>query len=297
MLDSPEELEKSHANSADLLTEGSNHVILDMPNEARLPEMSNLESQSKSRKRLLMWWIKVAILCLVIIGILAIFLKWGAPFLIEKVLYPILQRATALDRPVLALILVAALTLFPVFLIPSSPLLLLSGMIFGYGFGFVIIMIGTTFGMTLPFLTGLLFRDRIHHWLKRWPQKAAMIKLAGEGSWFHQFKVVALFRISPFPYTIFNYAVVVTNIRFWPYLCGSVTGMIPEAFVYIYRSSLSLSLGKSNELEGKGSTSGKNNECESKGSGNGEGNQGTCSANGKIYADEGFDNGNNTCRV
>lgn len=62
----------------------------------------------------------------------------------------------------LALILVAALTLFPVFLIPSSPLLLLSGMIFGYGFGFVIIMIGTTFGMTLPFLTGLLFRDRIH---------------------------------------------------------------------------------------------------------------------------------------
>lgn len=55
--------------------------------------------------------------------------------------------------------------------------------------------------------------------------------------------------------------------------------------------------GKSNELEGKGSTCGKNNECESKGSGNGEGNQGTCSANGKIYADEGFDNGNNTCRV
>lgn len=89
MLDSPEELEKSHANSADLLTEGSNHVILDMPNEARLPEMSNLESQSKSRKRLLMWWIKVAILCLVIIGILAIFLKWGAPFLIEKVFQPL----------------------------------------------------------------------------------------------------------------------------------------------------------------------------------------------------------------
>ncbi|CAA3018985.1 TVP38 TMEM64 family membrane [Olea europaea subsp. europaea] len=375
MLDSPEELEKSHANSADLLTEGSNHVILDMPNEARLPEMSNLESQPKSRKRLLMWWIKVAILCLVIIGILAIFLKWGAPFLIEKVLYPILQRATALDRPVLALILVAALTLFPVFLIPSSPLLLLSGMIFGYGFGFVIIMIGTTFGMTLPFLTGLLFRDRIHHWLKRWPQKVAMIKLAGEGSWFHQFKVVALFRISPFPYTIFNYAVVVTNIRFWPYLCGSVTGMIPEAFVYIYSGQLIKTLadvkygnhhlslvqiiynivsfivaiiaivafaicakkklnslkrlsteaegdvtgkcsegeisasgrsnegeegfasGKSNELEGKGSTSGKNNECESKGSVNGEGNQGTCSANGKRYADEGFGNGNNTCRV
>lgn len=62
-----------------------------------------------------------------------------------------------------------------------------------------------------------------------------MIKLAGEGNWFRQFQVVALFRVSPFPYTIFNYAVVVTNMRFWPYLCGSVAGMVPEAFIYIYR--------------------------------------------------------------
>lgn len=149
----------------------------------------------------------------------------------------------------------------------------LAGMIFGYGLGFVIIMVGTTIGMTLPFLVGLLFRDRIHvrkwtyeeHlqcwpfclvlllyvefyfvlcwqlWLKRWPQKTSIIRLAAEGSWFHQFRVVALFRTSPFPYTVFNYAIVVTNMRFWPYICGSVAGMIPESFIYIYRS-LSLPL-------------------------------------------------------
>lgn len=67
-----------------------------------------------------------------------------------------------------------------------------------------------------------------------------MIRLAGEGSWFHQFQVVALFRISPFPYTIFNYAVVVTDMKFWPYLCGSIAGMVPEAFIYIYRFVLFL---------------------------------------------------------
>lgn len=78
----------------------------------------------------------------------------------------------------------------------------------------------------------------VQQWLMRWPQKAEMIRLAGEGSWFHQFKVVALFRVSPFPYTIFNYAIVVTSMRFWPYLCGSVAGMVPEAFIYIYRSVL-----------------------------------------------------------
>lgn len=77
-------------------------------------------------------------------------------------------------------------------------------------------------------------------WMKRWPQKAAMLRLAGEGSWLHQFKVVALFRVSPFPYTIFNYAIVVTSMRFWPYFWGSIAGMIPEAFIYIYRFILSL---------------------------------------------------------
>jgi len=73
-------------------------------------------------------------------------------------------------------------------------------------------------------------------WLKRWPQQAAVIRLAGEGSWFQQFRVVALFRISPFPYTIFNYAIVVTRMKFGPYICGSIAGMVPEAFIYIYRS-------------------------------------------------------------
>lgn len=62
----------------------------------------------------------------------------------------------------LALVLVSSLALFPVFLVPSGPSMWLAGMIFGYGLGFVIIMIGTTIGMILPFLVGLLFRDRIH---------------------------------------------------------------------------------------------------------------------------------------
>ncbi|KAF5946819.1 hypothetical protein HYC85_017047 [Camellia sinensis] len=154
----------------------------------------------------------------------------------EYVLLPILQwEATAFGRPVLAIVLVASLAIFPVLLIPSGPSMWLAGMIFGYGLGFVIIMVGTTVGMILPYLIGLVFRERIHQWLKRWPEKAAMIRLAGEGSWFHQFRVVALFRVSPFPYTIFNYAIVVTSMRFWPYLCGSITGMVPEAFIYIYR--------------------------------------------------------------
>ncbi|KAL5056383.1 hypothetical protein RYX36_037065 [Vicia faba] len=147
-------------------------------------------------------------------------------------------EATAFGRPVLALVLIASLALFPALLIPSGPSMWLAGMIFGYGLGFVIIMVGTTIGMVLPYLIGLKFRNLIHQWLEKWPQNAAMIRLAGEGSWFHQFQVVALFRVSPFPYTIFNYDVVVTDMKFWPYLSGSIAGMVPEAFLYIYSGGL-----------------------------------------------------------
>lgn len=71
-------------------------------------------------------------------------------------------ESTAFGRPALAFILVGSLALFPVILVPSGPSMWLAGMIFGYGLGFVIIMVGTTIGMVVPFLIGLLFRDHIH---------------------------------------------------------------------------------------------------------------------------------------
>jgi uncharacterized membrane protein YdjX (TVP38/TMEM64 family) len=76
----------------------------------------------------------------------------------------------------------------------------------------------------------------VQGWLeKKWPQQIALIKLAGKGSWFKQFRVVALLRISPFPYTLFNYVATITQIKYTPYICGSVVGMVPDALVNIYR--------------------------------------------------------------
>lgn len=238
MTNSSEELEK-RVNSGRQAREDSEYVRLVISNEARTTEAEILQPRAEARIKSLLWWIKVLVLCVVAVILLLFSLKWGVPFVFEKVLIPIMQwEATSFGRPVLALVLVASLALFPVFLIPSGPSMWLAGMIFGYGLGFVIIMVGTTVGMVLPYLIGLLFRDRIHQWLKRWPQKAEMIRLAVEGSWFHQFRVVALFRVSPFPYTIFNYAIVVTSMQFWPYLWGSIAGMVPEAFIYIYGGRL-----------------------------------------------------------
>ncbi|CAL0301063.1 unnamed protein product [Lupinus luteus] len=236
-LESSGELER-HANSEHYVGGKSDYVRLVTSDEPGAVENEMLQPQAESRFKSFRWWIKVILWCFVIV-VIGLLLKWGVPFIFEKVIYPIMEwESTAFGRPVLALVLVASLALFPVFVIPSGPSMWLAGMIFGYGLGFVIIMVGTTIGMVLPYLIGLLFRDRIHQWLTRWPRYAEMIRLAGEGSSFHQFRVVALFRISPFPYTIFNYAIVVTNMRFWPYLSGSIAGMVPEAFLYIYSGRL-----------------------------------------------------------
>ncbi|GER41915.1 SNARE associated Golgi protein family [Striga asiatica] len=170
-----EELEKKHEESRSRVREDSEYVRLVIPTVQRLPE-ADTKSVAQSRKKSLVWWIKFVIWCSITVILLLAFVKWGVPFLVEKVLYPLLQwEATAFGRPILALVLVASLALFPVFLIPSGPSMWLAGMIFGYGLGFLIIMVGTTIGMTLPYLIGLLFHDRIHQWLKRWPKHAAMI--------------------------------------------------------------------------------------------------------------------------
>ncbi|KAL8205951.1 hypothetical protein R6Q57_009502 [Mikania cordata] len=237
---SQEDAAKNIASTLNTEREDGEYVRLVISsNERSVAEADALQSQSERSNQSLKWWIKSVTLSIIVIVVSVILLKWGVPFIFEKVLLPMLQwEATAFGRPVLAVILVGSLALFPVVLIPSGPSMWLAGMIFGYGLGFVIIMAGTTIGMILPYLIGLLFRHRIHKWLKKWPQTAAMIRLAGEGDAFQQFRVVTLFRISPFPYTIFNYAIVVTNMRFWPYLCGSIAGMIPEAFIYIYSGRL-----------------------------------------------------------
>ncbi|CAN1259567.1 hypothetical protein LINPERPRIM_LOCUS10185 [Linum perenne] len=137
--------------------EDSEFVRLVMSNE------SMQISQSTSRFKSPLWWGKILSLSLVAGVVIFISFKWVLPFLFEKVLYPMMKwEATAFGRPVLALVLVASLALFPVFLIPSGPSMWLAGMIFGYGIGFVIIIAGTTIGMILPYFIGLLFRERIH---------------------------------------------------------------------------------------------------------------------------------------
>uniref|UniRef100_A0A1D1Z678 TVP38/TMEM64 family membrane protein slr0305 n=1 Tax=Anthurium amnicola TaxID=1678845 RepID=A0A1D1Z678_9ARAE len=216
------------------------YIRLGQPSYVETGASEGLQGRCLSRKwRSFWWWAKVVFLCVSLSAVAAACVFWGGPLLIDKVVIPILDwERTTFCIPVLGLLLFASIAIFPTFLLPSAPSMWLAGMTFGYGYGFLLIVAGTSLGMSLPYFIGSLFRHRIHRWLEKWPKKAAIIRLAGEGNWFHQFRSVALLRVSPFPYIIFNYAAVATNVRYFPYILGSLIGTIPDTFLSIYSGIL-----------------------------------------------------------
>ncbi|KAJ9147802.1 hypothetical protein P3X46_029922 [Hevea brasiliensis] len=185
------------------------------------------------------YWIKLALLFTCLGLLAAVFLKWVGPFFMDKELIPIINwETTTFSTPVLAVLLFASVALFPALLLPSTPSMWVAGMTFGYGFGFLLIISAAAVGVSLPYFIGSLFLHKIQGWLEKYPKKAAVLRAAGEGNWFHQFRAVTLIRISPFPYILYNYCAVATNVRYGPYILGSLVGMVPEIFVAIYTGIL-----------------------------------------------------------
>ncbi|KAD3641262.1 hypothetical protein R6Q59_003875 [Mikania micrantha] len=196
---------------------------------------SRSDSDSDSVWWSLWRWAKLAFIVIFLTVLGGCFFIWIGPFLMNKEVVPILNWETkTFKKPVLAVVILGSIALFPSIFLPSTPSMWVAGMTFGYGFGFLLIIGGVIIGTSVPYMFGSLFYNKIEEWLDRFPKKASILRLAGEGNWFNQFKAVILLRISPFPYVVYNYCAVATGVRFSPYLFGTLIGMIPEIFVAIY---------------------------------------------------------------
>ncbi|OIS99746.1 PREDICTED: transmembrane protein 64 [Nicotiana attenuata] len=206
------------------------------------------EGNSSSRCWSLWWWAKLALL-LIFVGVLAVvFLKWVGPFFMDKEIIPILDWETrTFSTPVLAVLVYASVAIFPTLLLPSTPSMWVAGMTFGYGYGFLLIIGALPIGVSLPYFIGHLFHHRIQSWIERYPKNASIIRLAGEGNWFNQARAVALIRISPFPYMVYNYCAMATGVNYGPYLLGTLIGMVPEIFVTIYTGILIKTLANASQ--------------------------------------------------
>lgn len=84
MADLVEKHEKTQMNTGGV-REGSEYVRLVISDEPSTTEAESLQPQAP-KKRSYTWWIKAMTWCFSTIVVLLIFLKWGVPFLFEKVM-------------------------------------------------------------------------------------------------------------------------------------------------------------------------------------------------------------------
>ncbi|HEY1799031.1 MAG TPA: TVP38/TMEM64 family protein [Stellaceae bacterium] len=130
---------------------------------------------------------------------------------------------------------------------PDWPLPIAAGYVYG-GWAFPLVYVSIVFASAVAFLAARhLGGDRIRALLDRRAKYRAFDKAVGEEGW----TLVALVRLSPImPFNLQNYAFAVTAIPFWPYLVGTVVGLIPGTALYVYFGIFGKGLGKGgNTLE------------------------------------------------
>ena len=132
-------------------------------------------------------------------------------------------------------VFVAGYAFATVALVPGSILTLAGGAIFGLGQGVALVFLGAVAGSSLAFLIArYLARGPIERRLASEPRFAAIDDAVGRGGR----KIVLLLRLSPvFPFSLLNYALGLTRIRFADYILGSF-GTIPGTFLYVYYGRL-----------------------------------------------------------
>ena len=119
--------------------------------------------------------------------------------------------------------------------VPGSVLTLAAGAIFGLAKGTVYVFVAAVLGSAAAFLVARhLARAAVERRIARNPRFAAIDRaVAAEGR-----KIVFLLRLSPvFPFTLLNYVLGLTRVRFADYVVAS-PGMIPGTLLYVYYGKL-----------------------------------------------------------
>jgi len=133
------------------------------------------------------------------------------------------------------LVFIAGYALATVAFLPGSVLTLAGGAIFGIGWGVVYVFVAAVLGSCAAFLVSrYVARAAIERRVAGNQRFVAIDRaVAAEGR-----KIVFLLRLSPvFPFTLLNYALGLTRVRFLDYLIAA-PGMLPGTLLYVYYGKL-----------------------------------------------------------
>jgi uncharacterized membrane protein YdjX (TVP38/TMEM64 family) len=113
---------------------------------------------------------------------------------------------------------------------------LLSGGLFGWGWGVALTLLGGNIGGLLACTLGrTLMRSRVEEWARQHPNFAAVDRAISENG----FKIVLLIRFSPlFPFALTNYLLGITRVPLWKFALGTLLGMPPITCIVVYLGTL-----------------------------------------------------------
>ncbi len=118
----------------------------------------------------------------------------------------------------------------PVIPLPCSVMTLTAGLAFGPLWGTTTALVGSTVRACTTFgMARWLGRDLVAKYFKR--PMAGWDRVSKN----HGFTTVVLIRLIPnFPFDIQNYGLGLSRVRFWPYILGTIVGLVPGSFAYVY---------------------------------------------------------------
>lgn len=135
--------------------------------------------------------------------------------------------------PIAPLVYVLLYCIGPVLFVPGAILSVAGGLAFGALWGTVLTIFGATIGATLAFFVArYLGREFVERLLK------GKFKILDKASERHGFKIILFLRLIPLvPFNALDYAAGLSRIRVRDYILGTLIGIIPGTFVYVYLGS------------------------------------------------------------
>ncbi len=118
-----------------------------------------------------------------------------------------------------------------VLFLPGISLTFAAGAFFGIGTGLVTVAVSSLVSAAISFLVArYLARRLVARYAQHHQTFAAFDRAIGQGSW----RIVVLTQLAPIPSNFQNYAYGLTQIHFWPFLGGTLIGMLPAMVLYVY---------------------------------------------------------------
>jgi len=179
-------------------------------------------------------WRLLVLLAVLAVGLVAIW-STGVHDLVRPERIAVLRQWVDARGALAPLVFIAGYAIAEVVFVPSLPLTVLGGALFGPAWGTAYVSVASTLGACLAFLLArYAARARVERWLTKSPRLARIDDVVSRHGW----RILMVTRLVPvFPFVLQNFAYGLTRMRFSTFALVSWACMLPGTAAYTLAGS------------------------------------------------------------